>query len=248
MRLQVSAYIPGVSPVHTCDARAKVALLVVYTAAIFWVDTFLGMALFALAVVGVLGVSRIAPVRLLRMGVPVYVLAVLTVAFAAFNPATGLAVGCLYAARIVLLLLASLLVTFTTTSTQLVAALTWFLRPLRAVRFPVDDAAMVLSLAIRFIPLTALEFCQVHDAQEARGAQFAAGSVMVRFLAWGNVFVPVLVQLFRRADKLSVAMDSRCYGLPDARRTALGRLRADAASLAALVVGSALLVVVAAFL
>lgn len=248
MRLQVSAYIPGTSPFHSCDARVKVALLVVYTAAIFWVETFLGMALFALVVAGALAVSCIDSARLLRMGIPVYVLAALTVIFAAFNPATGLAVGCLYAARIVLLLFASLLVTFTTTSTQLVAALTWLLRPLRAVRFPVDDAAMVLSLAIRFIPLTALEFCQVHDAQEARGARFSSGRVMARFAAWGNVFVPVLVQLFRRADKLSVAMDSRCYGAPDVRRTSLGGLCAGAASLAALIMGSALLVAVAAFL
>ena len=248
MRLQVSAYIPGTSPVHACDARVKVALLVVYTATIFWVETFAGMALFALVAVGAMVVSRIDLARLLRMGIPVYALAALTVAFAAFNPAAGLAVGCLYAARIVLLLFASLLVTFTTTSAQLVAALTWFLRPLRAVHFPVDDAAMVLSLAIRFIPLTALEFCQVHDAQESRGARFASGGVMVRFAAWGNVFVPVLVQLFRRADKLSVAMDSRCYGAPDVRRTSLGGLRAGAASLAALVVGSVLLVSIAAFL
>lgn len=245
MRLQVSAYIPGTSPIHACDPRVKVVLLAIYTVALFWVDTFAGQGIFALMLLAVVLASRVSPWRLLRLGIPVYVLAALTVVFAAFNPATGIVLGCLYAIRVVLLVIPSFLVTFTTTSTQLVAALRWFLQPLRPVRVPVDDISMVFSLVVRFIPLTAMEFCQVRDAQCARGAHFSAGGPLWRFSTWGNVFIALFVQLFRRADRLAVAMDARCYGEPGVRRTSLARLRIDAASATALIIGAGILIAVA---
>lgn len=245
MRLQVSAYIPGTSPIHACDPRVKVVLLAVYTIALFWVDTFAGQGIFALLLLAALLSSGISPWRLLGLGLPVYVLAALTVVFASFNPATGIVAGCLYAVRVVLLVIPSFLVTFTTTSTQLVAALRWFLQPLRYVRVPVDDISMVFSLVVRFIPLTAMEFCQIRDAQCARGARIATGNLLQRFTIWGNVFIALFVQLFRRADRLAVAMDARCYGQPGVGRTSLTRLRIDAASVLALVAGVAVMFVVA---
>ncbi len=128
-----------------------------------------------------------------------------------FVPA-GFARGCFFALRIVLLVVASLVVTYTTTSTDLTAALGDYLRPLRRVRVPVDDIAMVFSLALRFIPVTAEEFARVHDAQMARGAAFGEGTLWERLRAWQTVLIPLFVGLFRRADALAVAMDARCYG------------------------------------
>ncbi len=248
MQLQTSVYIPESSCVHACDPRVKILLLLVYTVAIFFIETWTGMALFALLFLGVLAASRVTPARVFRMGIPVYVLAAITVAFAAFNPATGFELGCFYAARIILLLLASVIVTFTTTSSQLLAALAWFLQPFRALRVPVDDIAMVCSLAIRFIPLTAAELGLVHNAQASRGARFDSGGVGARFSAWGNVFISLFVQLFRRADKLSLAMDARCYGAPDVQRTTLTKLQGDAVSAAALMAGIVFMIAVAALL
>ena len=137
-----------------------------------------------------------------------------------FVPA-GFARGCFFAARILLLVFASLVVSFTSTSTELTDALASFLSPLRRLRVPVDDIAMVLSLALRFIPVTAEEFGRVYDAQWSRGAAFGEGSLWRRLRAWQTVFVPLFVGLFRRADALARAMDARCYGAPDVRRTSL---------------------------
>ncbi len=245
MRLRTSVYIPGDSAVHTCDARAKTLLLAVYSAAVFWVDTGLGMALFAAGLGLLVGISRVGIVRVLRMGIPVYFLAAFTVLFAAINESVGVWLGCLYGARMIVLVWASLLITFTTTSTQLAAALGWFVRPLGRLHVPVDDIAMVFSLAIRFIPLTALELGMVRDAQFSRGAAFETGTLAKRLKAWGTVFIPLFVQLFRRADRLSVAMDARCYGIAGTRRGQLNVMHWQMGSLAALAVGAVLMIGVA---
>lgn len=128
-----------------------------------------------------------------------------------FSP-EGCMYGLFYATRIMLILFASFVVTFTTTATQLTHAFASLLAPLRAIRVPVDDIAMMLSVALRFIPLTADELTRVRNAQLLRGARFDGGSLWQRIAAWHMVFVPVIVGLFRRADALAEAMVARCYG------------------------------------
>lgn len=120
--------------------------------------------------------------------------------------------GLFYGARILLILWASLIVVLTTTSNALVDALVSFLRPLRRVRVPVDDLAMIISIALRFIPLTAEEFMKVKAAQVSRGGNFDTGSLWKRISAWFSVLIPLVAGLFHRADILAQAMDSRCYG------------------------------------
>lgn len=161
-----------------------------------------------------------------------------------FVPA-GFARGCFYALRILLLVVASLLVCFTTTSTALMQAFSSFLAPLRALRVPVDDIASVLSIALRFIPLVAEELGRIHDAQWSRGAKFSEGGLATRLRAWATVMVPLFVGMFRRADALAVAMDARCYGMPGARRSSLARRRFDAKAALTLVVGVAVCVALA---
>lgn len=131
--------------------------------------------------------------------------------------------GCMfalfYAVRIFLILWASFAVSFTTSAEALTGAFASLMRPLRVIRVPVDDAATMLSLAVRFIPLTAEELALVRNAQTARGAQLESGSVWQRLFAYRTVFIPLVVRLFRRADALSISMVARCYG--SARRTSL---------------------------
>ena len=273
MKLNVTAYIPGESPVHACDARVKILLLIAYSVTIFVVRTWPRMGVMALLFVAAALATGIPLRRFFSLMTPVYVIAGFSVlfnafaldvsqagtaaasglgnvsagVFARFSPVAlvgtfgfvpeGFGRGCFYAARIVLLVVMSLVLTYTSTSTDLTAAFTSFLRPLRRLRVPVDDIAMVLSIALRFIPLTAEELVRVRDAQWSRGASFGTGSVWQRLRAWGNVFIPLFVGLFRRADALAVSMDSRCYGAPDVVRTALNARRMDAASAAALAVG-----------
>lgn len=276
MRINVSSYIPGTSPVHACDARVKIVLLAAYSVTLFLVRSWAGIALCTLLFAAVAAVSRIPARRFFGLLVPVYVIVAFTVLFNGFSldvsqaaveaPAAlgdvsagifatwvpvpligsfglvpaGLARGCFFALRIVLLVVGSLVVTYTTTSTDLTNALGDFLRPLKRVGVPSDDIAMVFSLALRFIPVTAEEFGRVHDAQWARGASFAEGSLWERLRAWQTVLIPLFVGLFRRADSLAVAMDARCYGAPDAERTSLVPRAFSASSGVVLAVGLAM--------
>lgn len=222
MRLQAKTYVAGSSPVHALDARVKVALLPVYSIALFFVDTWWGMALFACALAVALAAARLPAGMLCALAAPVGFLGVFTVVYQAATAesvAVGLSFGLLVAARMLLLTVSSLVVCLTTTSTELTEAFARLLAPLAALRVPVDDIALTLSLAVRFIPLTAEEFARVHDAQFSRGAPFAAGGAPARLRAWGTVFVPLFVGLFRRADALATSMDARCYGA--APRTSL---------------------------
>lgn len=133
-----------------------------------------------------------------------------------FIPA-GFSLGCFYSLRILLLVLASLVLSLSSTSNELVDALIDFMAPLRRVRVPVDDVAMIVSIALRFIPLTAEELTRVQAAQQSRGARFSEGGPIRRIKAWQPVLIPLFVGLFRRADTLATAMDSRCYGMSEAR-------------------------------
>ncbi|MGI6590811.1 MAG: energy-coupling factor transporter transmembrane component T family protein [Eggerthellaceae bacterium] len=134
----------------------------------------------------------------------------------AFLPA-GCATGCFVILRILLLTLASLVVAYSTPSTQLVGAIARFLGPLRRLRVPVDDVAMVLSLALRFIPLFAQEADSIRLAQLARGAHFDDRGFWSALKAWGSVFIPLIVSLFRRAERIGQAFDARCYGAAPVR-------------------------------
>lgn len=265
MNINLNTYIVGASPVHTCDARAKIVLLIAYSVTLFLVETWWALGVCALAFAVLCAAGRIPPSRIGALSVPIVVIALFAVVANSFSfdaPATqaaaqamgeevafggvgdvstglltqmppvvlvgsfgfvpaGFERGCFYAVRILLLVAASLIVSFTTTSTQLTEAFSSFLRPLRALRIPVDDVASVLSIALRFIPLVAEEMGRIHDAQWARGAKFGENGLVVRVRAWATVLVPLFVGMFRRADNLAVAMDARCYGVPGVRRTSL---------------------------
>lgn len=247
MQLQTSAYIPGSSIVHACDARVKVLLLFGFTISLFWTETWVGQGLLAALCIALILLARIPVERVLAMGIPVYVLAAFTVAFASINQQVGFELGAFYGIRMILLVLASLAVVLTTTSSQLTDALGSFLRPLRVMKVPVDDFAMVACMALRFIPVMAQELCAVHDAQWSRGAPFTDGGLVRRLSAWSSVFIPLFVGMFRRADKLSVAMDARCYGL-GGKRSVLRQPRMKAADAVSLAGGLAFIAAVAAFL
>lgn len=276
MRIDISTYIPGATPVHGCDARVKIMLLIAYSVTLFLVETWWALGVCAVAFAVLLGVSRIGPRSILALSLPLMVIAAFAIVFNAFSfdaaaasaaapgglgsvsagwlagaapvtlvgsfgfVPTGFARGCFYAIRIVLLVMASLLVSFTTTSTELTEAFSSFLRPLRKLRVPVDDVASVLSIALRFIPLVAEELGRIHDAQWSRCAKFGEAGLVVRLRAWATVLVPLFVSMFRRADALAVAMDARCYGAPDVVRTSLARRRFTAGALATLLVGLAI--------
>lgn len=219
-------YVPVDSPVHRMDARAKLGLTACYTVALFLVTSWLGLLVVAAVAVFAVAVSRV-PWRIASRGLrPVVWLLLFTLlanglrwrpddAWIAIGPlgvdAEGLARGGFFAARILLLVLGTSLLTLTTSPVALTDAISLLLGPLRVVRVPVDDIAMMMSIALRFMPTTAEEAERIVVAQSARGARFDSGGLLARARAWVPVLVPLFVNLFRRADDLAIAMESRCY-------------------------------------
>lgn len=229
-------YLPDTTPVHVCDARTKLLIVVAYTFALFASRSWWAMALLALGMLLGYLVAHV-PFKIALRGLkPLAVILVFTVAANAFTfQATtlegavalwgsfgctlpGLLDGLYFALRICLLVLATSLITFTTTMVGLVDALTTLMGPLRRLHVPVDDIATMFSIALRFIPITAEEADKVVMAQRARGVRFDEGGPIVRVRKWAVVLIPLFVSLFRRADELASAMEARCY-------TGLGRVR-----------------------
>ena len=123
----------------------------------------------------------------------------------------GLARGAVAVLRIVLLVGFVCVVTATTSSADVARSLVCVLRPLARVGVPVGDVAMIVGMALRFLPEAMGEFDRIVLAQRARGARFGEGSVRVRLSRWASVLVPLVVGLFDRADELALAMRDRCY-------------------------------------
>lgn len=224
--LPFGQFVPGDSAIHRMDARTKIALTAVFAVALFAVESFAGLTVALVMVLAAIAVSRV-PWRLPLRGLkPVLWIVVFTVlinavrmnaadALVSIGPfeidAEGLRRGGFFAFRILLLVIGTSLVTLTTSPVALTDALALLMRPLRVVRVPVDDFAMMLSIALRFMPTTAEEAERIIVAQTARGARFDQGGLTTRARAWIPVLVPLFVNLFRRADSLALAMDARCY-------------------------------------
>jgi energy-coupling factor transport system permease protein len=243
-------YVPGDSPVHRLDPRVKLALVVAYTVLLFASRTWPGLA-FAGVLAAVAIVASGVPVRLALRGLrPVGILLLFTIAVNALRTdatgsiahlgpvylsLSGLLTGLYFATRIVELVVGTSLVTLTTSPVALTDAMSTIMRPLDAVRVPVDDVAMMFSIALRFIPTTAEEAERLVVAQTARGARFDEGGPVKRARAWLPVLVPLFVRLFRRADDLAIAMESRCY--TGRGRTRLRELRMRGTDWAVLLLG-----------
>ncbi len=194
---------------------------------LFSVDWYLGLALAGALAAAAVVASKV-PVRIVVRGLrAVSFLLVFTLLIHAlrWNPATvslvragpiavdadGLLQGLFFALRVMLLVLGTSLITLTTSPVALTDGLERLMKPLEIVRFPAGDVAMMLTIALRFIPTTAEEAEKIIVAQSARGARFDARGPITRARAYVPVLVPLFVSLFRRADELATAMESRCY-------------------------------------
>ncbi len=220
-------FVPGDSAVHRLEARAKLGLAAAFTAMLFMVGGFAGLGISSLFVLVAVAVSGV-PVRLVLRGVRVVAFILVftllahslriepaTVALVRVGPLAidpeGLVTGSFFAVRIVLLVVGTSLITLTTSPVRLADGLEHLMSPLQRVGFPAGDVAMMLTVALRFIPTTAEEAEKIILAQTARGARFDRRGPIARGRAYVPVLVPLFVSLFRRADELATAMESRCY-------------------------------------
>ena len=222
-------YYPVKSFVHKMDARVKIILAIAYIVAVFLVGSspefyFLGFAAcFAFTVIATL-FSRVPFLKMLKSvkGVIFFVVfsAVLQVFFnkigtplweGGFITDAGLYNAAFITARIVLVVLGASLLTVTTSPVEIADGIESLLTPLKWVKFPVHEFALVMSIALRFIPTLIDETDRIIKAQKARGADFEGGNVFKRVKAMIPVLIPLLISSFRRADELADAMDARCY-------------------------------------
>lgn len=231
-------YVPGASLLHRLDPRTKLLAVLVYSVLIFLLKTPVAMALAAgFALLAVL-LARLAP-RFIWRGlrpVAVFVLiafvlnVLLTDGEALFRvgPVTvtreGVGLGALLAGRLLLLVLFSSLLTMTTTPIALTDGLERILRPFRAVGVPAAELALMMTIALRFIPTLLDEAERIMKAQQARGARFQVGGPIAQARGLLPVLVPLFVAAFRRADELAVAMEARGYR-GGAGRTRMKELR-----------------------
>ena len=226
MNRSLGQFYPTESPLHGLDPRAKILAVAVLVLGLFLVNSVTGFVLVAAALAAGVFASRVPAKVFLRLLRPVLFIAALTALFQVFfsreGPVLlqwgflevhegGLRMGFLLALRILLLVSAAGLLTATTAPVTLADGIEDLLSPLKKLRFPAHEVAMMMTIALRFIPTLQQEAQKIMKAQAARGAEFDDGGLTRRAKALVPVLVPLTVGAFRRADELAEAMESRGY-------------------------------------
>ena len=236
--ITLGQYFPGNSPIHRLDPRAKLVALILYIVALFMAKWFVTYAVMLAVLVVVTALSTVKPKALLRGMKPVLILLIFTGVLNMFyTPGRELVSfwiftityeGILHAffmvTRIVMLISCTFLLTYTTSPLALTDGLEGLLSPLKKIKIPVHELAMMMSIALRFIPTLIEETDKIMSAQRARGADFDTGNLLQKAKALIPLLVPLFISAFRRADELSTAMECRCYH-GGTGRTRMNRLR-----------------------
>lgn len=244
--ISIGQFFPGNSLLHKLDPRAKIIILIVYIVTLFLCKNFFSLGvLFAASVVAVI-VSKISFRTVLKGLKAIIVIIVFTSVLQIFynnegyilwkpfeNREFAVTTGGVYTAvfvtiRIVSLILASSLLTYTTSPTMLTDAIERLLSPLKVFKINIHSFAMMMTIALRFIPTLIEEVDIIMSAQKARGANLETGTIKERAKALIPVFVPLFVNSFRRAVDLAFAMECRCYS-GDGKRTRMRVMRFCAA-------------------
>ena len=223
--ITLGQYYPVNSILHELDPRVKLLGVVVYIAAVFIINNILGL-IFPCAVLGVLIALSNIPLRHMLKGLrAVLVLIILAVIFNLFSgsghilwqwwilkiTAEGILRAAFFALRLVFVVLATGLLTYTTTPTTLTSGLERVFSHLKFMKFPAHEVAMMMSIALRFIPILAEEVNKITNAQLARGADFETGGLIKRARGMIPILIPLFVSAFKRAADLATAMEARCY-------------------------------------
>ena len=224
--ITLGQYFPGNSWIHRLDPRTKILATIIYIIAIFFADTPLSYGILSAFAALVILISRLPWLMVLKSLKPIWIIVILTMLIHMFTAPgehiiftwkflsvtqEGLDMGLKMAVRLVLLLLFSSVLTFTTSPIVLTDGIEHLLRPFKAVGVPAHELAMMMTIALRFIPTLIEETDKIMSAQKARGADFTNGSLKQRAKALIPVLIPLFVSAFRRADELAVAMECRCY-------------------------------------
>ena len=225
--ITLGQFFPGNSPLHVRDPRIKVISAIIYIVAVFMcqsVSAFVFLLVGSLVLIAISGV----PFKIILGGLkPLVFILIFTTAYNVFFHGgehllldikiakiylEGIIFAVIMAVRIICLLIgSSVFLTYTTSPIMLTDGIESLLKPLKVVKLPVHEFAMMTSIALRFIPTMIEETDKIMSAQKARGADFTSGSLIQRAKALVPILIPLFVSAFRRASELAVAMECRCY-------------------------------------
>lgn len=238
--ITIGQYFPGKSFVHKLDPRFKIIITGIFIAMLFSADSFIALAVGIVFLIVSFLLSKI-PFKLmlksLKPIIPIIIFtSVLNIFFLdgvvlfklGFLKVTyeGLRTSAFMIIRIIALIMGSSLLTYTTSPITLTDAIERLLSPLKKIKLPVHELAMMMTIALRFIPTLIEETDKIMSAQKARGADMESGSLLQRAKALTPILIPLFVSAFRRAEELAVAMECRCYQGGDGR-TRLRQLKSS---------------------
>lgn len=230
--ITLGQYFPGKSVIHLLDPRTKLIMLVVYIVALFVANNWISYGVMFVFLAVVIGISHIPVKSIVRGMKPLIFILVFTgilnlfftegeTVLVSFWVITITLEGVIRAifmvARILMLITCTFLLTYTTSPIALTDGLEALMKPLKVIRVPVHELAMMMCIALRFIPTLIEETDKIMSAQKARGADFESGNLMQRVKALVPILVPLFISAFRRADELATAMECRCYQGGDGR-------------------------------
>jgi len=256
--ITLGQYFPGNTIVHRLDPRTKLALTLLYITALFMASGFPAYALMLVVLLTCLFLSKIKPKTAVRGLRPVMIIIVFTVVLQVFFirgetiifeyrfivvSQEGLLTAVFMASRLIMLIIGTFLLTYTTSPIALTDGLETILNPLKKIRMPIHELAMMMSIALRFIPTLIDETDKIMSAQKARGADFETGGLIKRAKAIIPLIIPLFISAFRRADELAIAMESRCYHGGEGR-TRMKVLKMAAGDFVALLGGAAVVAAV----
>lgn len=258
--ITIGQYYPAKSAVHRLDPRVKLICTLLYLISLFLFSSIPGYLVATVFLVCVIHISKVPFSYIVKGLKPVIMLLMITVLFNLFLTRQGdvlfhawiftiteggLRTAVYMAIRIVYLIIGSSLMTFTTTPNELTDGIEAVLHPLNKIHVPVHEIAMMMSIALRFIPILLEETDKIMKAQLARGADFESGNILQRAKSMVPILVPLFVSAFRRANDLAMAMEARCYRGGDGR-TKMKPLRYKSRDYAAYIIVIAYVVAVVA--
>ncbi len=247
--ITLGQYFPGDTVVHRLDPRTKLLLVIIYIVGLFNSVGWASYAFVILVTVLSMAISKIKPRSALKGLKPLVIIIILTAVLNIFytdgTPIVegwiitweGIERAVMMSLRIILLIVGTFMLTYTTSPIALTDGLEIMMGPLKKIKIPVHEMSMMMSMALRFIPTLIEETDKIMSAQKARGADFDSGNLFQRAKALLPILVPLFVSAFRRADELAVAMESRCYHGGEGR-TRMKQLKMQGIDAWALVLGA----------
>lgn len=229
--ITLGQYFPSKSTIHSLDPRIKICLTIYFIVLTFCSKNFVNLALIYCVVFAAMALSKVSFKTYVKSLKPIMFIVAFTFVLNLFygtgDPLwqlgfititmNGIVRSFLIVVRIIALILISSVLTFTTSPTQLTDAIERLLKPLNKLKIPVHEFAMMMTIALRFVPTLLEETDKIMSAQKARGADMESGGIMQRIKALIPILIPLFVSAFRRAYDLATAMESRCYNGGDGR-------------------------------